>query len=173
VTSQTDDAAKIAHRVPPLAHGNMPSQYEFMSSQPVCSRTPGSAEHFDFVLAGSRKFVEVAQRAIVEPTLSRSASSAIWPAPLARQRLTWKFAVSAWTASISRRARAALLAVGGGTETRVVGNRADMRFSSAEPADLILSECDAITHVPHRSDPQRVSLALARAPDPGGGFENY
>jgi hypothetical protein len=43
-------------------------------------------------------------------------------------------------------------------------------FRLPEPVDLILSEYDAINHVPRRSDFRRVALAVARALNPGGWF---
>jgi len=49
--------------------------------------------------------------------------------------------------------------------------QADMRgFRLPEPVDLILSEYDAINHVPRHSDLRRVSSAVARALNPGGWF---
>ena len=62
--------------------------------------------------------------------------------------------------------------------------QADMRdFRLPEPVDLILSEYDAINHVPRHSDLRRVSSAVAGALNPGGwcffdvnnlaGFDKY
>lgn len=61
---------------------------------------------------------------------------------------------------------------------------ADMRFFRLpEPVDLILSECDALNHLPSRPDLRRVARAAAEALVPGGvfyfdvnnwpGFERY
>jgi SAM-dependent methyltransferase len=61
---------------------------------------------------------------------------------------------------------------------------ADMRrFKLPEPVDLITCECDALNHVPRKSDLRMVATAVARALRPGGyfyfdvnnrlGFERY
>ena len=48
---------------------------------------------------------------------------------------------------------------------------ADMRtFRLPEPVDLILSEYDAVNHVPHKSDLRKVATAAHRALRPGGYF---
>jgi len=49
--------------------------------------------------------------------------------------------------------------------------QADMRtFRLPEPVDLILSEYDAVNHVPHKSDLRKVAGAASRALRPGGYF---
>lgn len=48
---------------------------------------------------------------------------------------------------------------------------ADMRtFRLPEQVDLITCECDALNHVPHKRDLQRVAKSAARALRPGGYF---
>jgi len=48
---------------------------------------------------------------------------------------------------------------------------ADMRsFRLPEPVDLVTCEFDALNHVPHKSDLDRVARAVARALRPGGWF---
>src|ERR1017187_3370932 len=138
---------------------------------PVCSRTV-LAEHFDRVFTGYRGFIDAAHRAIVEPILPKSASPATWRAARARRRSPWRPAVSERTAWVSpracrapprRKARERKLPL------RVI--QADMRdFRLPEPVDLILSEYDAINHVPRHSDLRRVSSAVAGALNPGGWF---
>ena len=49
--------------------------------------------------------------------------------------------------------------------------RADMRtFQLPEPVDLITSECDAINHIPSKSDLRAVVRSAAKALKPGGHF---
>jgi SAM-dependent methyltransferase len=56
-----------------------------------------------------------------------------------------------------------------GLRVRVI--RADMRtFRLPEQVDLITSECDAVNHVPRKSDLARVARAASRALRRGGHF---
>jgi SAM-dependent methyltransferase len=49
--------------------------------------------------------------------------------------------------------------------------QADMRsFHLPEPVDLITCECDALNHIPRRSDLPRVARAVSRGLRPGGHF---
>ena len=130
------------------------------------------AEHFDQVFRGYRKSIEAAHRAIVEPILPGvrvacdlacgTGSTALELA--ARGIRMYGVDLSAGMCRAARRkARERKLAV------RVV--QADMRdFRLPEAVDLILSEFDAINHVPRRSDFRRVARAVARALNPGGWF---
>ena len=130
------------------------------------------AEHFDQVFAGSRKFIEAAHRAIVEPILPKvrvacdlACGTGATALDLAARgiRMYGVDLSPGMCRAARRKARERKLAL------TVV--QADMRdFRLPEPVDLILSEYDAINHVPRRSDLRRVSLAVARALNPGGWF---
>ncbi len=130
------------------------------------------AEHFDKVFAGYRIFIEEAHRAILEPILPEvhvacdlacgTGSTALDLA--ARGIRMYGVDLSAGMCRAARRkAKERKLAL------KVI--QADMRtVRLPEPADLILSEYDAVNHVPRRSDLRRVALAVARALKPGGWF---
>jgi len=130
------------------------------------------AEHFDQVFAGSRKFIEAAHRAIVEPILPKvrvacdlACGTGATALDLAARgiRMYGVDLSPGMCRAARRKARERKLAL------TVI--QADMRdFRLPEPVDLILSEYDAINHVPRRSDLRRVSLAVARALNPGGWF---
>ena len=130
------------------------------------------AEHFDQAFAGSRKFIEAAHRAIVGPILPKvrvacdlACGTGATALDLAARgiRMYGVDLSPGMCRAARRKARERKLAL------RVI--QADMRgFRLPEPVDLILSEYDAINHVPRRSDLRRVSLAVARALNPGGWF---
>jgi SAM-dependent methyltransferase len=130
------------------------------------------AGHFDQAFAGSRKFIEAAHRAIVGPILPKvrvacdlACGTGATALDLAARgiRMYGVDLSPGMCRAARRKARERKLAL------RVI--QADMRgFRLPEPVDLILSEYDAINHVPRRSDLRRVSLAVARALNPGGWF---
>jgi SAM-dependent methyltransferase len=130
------------------------------------------AEHFDRVFAGSRKFIAGARRDIVEPILPEvrvgcdlACGTGATALDLADRGIRmYGVDLSPGTCRAARRkARERKLAL------RVV--QADMRdFRLPEPVDLMLSEFDAINHVPRRSDLRRVCKAVARALHPDGWF---
>ena len=130
------------------------------------------AEHFDRVFGGYRKFIEAAHRNIVEPILPQvrvacdlACGTGTTALDLAARgiRMYGVDLSPGMCRATRRKARERKLAL------RVI--QADMRdFRLPEPVDLILSEYDAINHVPRRSDFRRVALAVARALNPGGWF---
>jgi len=142
-------------------------------SKPACVQPyRWLAEHFDRVFAGSRKFIEAAHHAIVEPILPQvrvacdlACGTGETALDLAGRgiRMYGVDLSPGMCRAARRKARERKLAL------PVI--QADMRdFHLPEPVDLILSECDAINHLPRRSDLRRVSLAVARALNPGGWF---
>jgi SAM-dependent methyltransferase len=130
------------------------------------------AEHFDRMFGGYRKSIDAAHSAIVEPILPQV-------------RVACDLACGTGTTALDLAARGIRMygvdlspgmcrAARRKARERRLGLRviqADMRdFRLPEPVDLILSEFDAINHVPRRSDFRRVALAVARSLNPGGWF---
>jgi len=130
------------------------------------------AEHFDRVFGEYRKSSEAAHRAIVEPILPQvrvacdlACGNGTTALDLAARGIPmYGVDLSPGMCRATRRkARERKLAL------RVI--QADMRnFRLPERMDLILSEYDAIIHMPRRSDSRRVASAVARALNPGGWF---
>ena len=130
------------------------------------------AEYFDRIFTGYRGYIDAAHRTIVEPILSEvrvgcdlgcgTGTTALDLA--ARGIRMYGVDLSPGMCRAARaKARERKLPL------RVI--RADMRdFRLPEPVDLVLSEYDAINHVPRRSDLRRVPAAVARALNPGGWF---
>jgi len=143
------------------------------------------AQHFDRMFAASRTSIEAARRAIVGPILPEvrvacdlACGTGATALDLAARGIrVYGVDLSPGMCRAARRkARQQKLAL------RVM--QADMRnFRLPEPVDLVLSEFDAINHVPRRSDLRRVLSAAARALHPGGwlffdvnnlaGFDKY
>jgi len=150
----------------------MPAQDEGMPKPAGVRPYRWLAEHFDRMFTGHHRFVEAARRAIVEPILPQvrvacdlacgTGTTAL--ALAARGIRMYGVDLSPGMCRAARRkAREQEAAL------RVI--LADMRsFRLPEPVDLVLSEFDAINHVPRRSDLRRVTLAVARALNPGGWF---
>ena len=165
-------SSQIPHRAPQLSHRDVPSQDDVMSKPAGVQPYRWLAEHFDQVFAGSRKFIDEAHRAIVEPVLPKvrvacdlGCGTGATALDLAVRgiRMYGVDLSPGMCRAARRKARERKLAL------RVI--QADMRgFRLPEPVDLILSEYDAINHVPRRSDLRRVALAVARALNPGGWF---
>jgi SAM-dependent methyltransferase len=130
------------------------------------------AEHFDRVFTGYRGFIDAAHRSIVEPILPQvrvacdlACGTGMTALDLAARgfRMYGVDLSPGMCRAARRNAREQKLPL------RVI--QADMRdFRLPEPVDLILSEYDAINHVPRHSDLRRVSSAVARALNPGGWF---
>jgi SAM-dependent methyltransferase len=130
------------------------------------------AEHFDRLFAGSRGFVKAARLAILKPILPQVRVACDLACGTGATALDLvAHGIRMYGVDLSpgmchaarRKARERKLSL------RVI--QADMRdFRLPEPVDLILSEYDAINHVPRRSDLRRVVSAVARALNPGGWF---
>lgn len=130
------------------------------------------AEYFDRVFSGYRKFIEAAHSVVLEPILPHvrvacdlacgTATTALDLA--ARGVRMYGVDLSPGMCRAARnKARERQLPL------RVI--RADMRdFRLPEPVDLVLSEYDAINHLPRHSDLPRVAATVARALNPGGWF---
>jgi SAM-dependent methyltransferase len=148
------------------------SQDEVMSKPAGVAPYRWLANHFDCVFAGSRTFIEAAHRVIVEPILPQV-------------RVACDLACGTGATALDLTARGIRMygvdlspgmcrAARHKAQVRKLAFRviqADMRdFRLPERVDLILSERDAINHVPRRADLRRVALAAARALNPGGWF---
>lgn len=130
------------------------------------------ADHYDSVFGGYRKFIEAAHRAILEPVLPMvrvgcdlACGTGTTALDLATRaiRMYGVDCSPGMCRAARRKARERKLAL------KVI--QADMRdFRLPEPVDLVLSEYDAINHVPRRSDLRRVCSAVARALNPGAWF---
>jgi SAM-dependent methyltransferase len=130
------------------------------------------AEYFDRIFTGYRENIDAAHRAILEPILPEvrvgcdlACGTGTTALDLAARGIRmYGVDLSPEMCRAARaKSRERKLAL------RVI--RVDMRdFRLPEPVDLILSECDAINHVPRRSDLRRVTAAVARALNPGGWF---
>ena len=130
------------------------------------------AEHFDRMFSGYRKYIEAAHREIVAPILPEvrcacdlGCGTGTTALDLAARgiRMYGVDLSPGMCRAARRKARERKLAL------RVI--EADMRdFRLPEPVDLILSEYDAINHVPRRPDLRRVTRAVSRALQPGGWF---
>ena len=130
------------------------------------------AEYFDRVFSGYRGYIERAHAAILEPILPHvrvacdlacgTGSTALDLA--ARGIRMYGVDISpAMCREARRKARKRKLPV------YVI--QADMRdFRLPESMDLIVSEYDAINHVPCRSDLRRVAAAVSHALNPGAWF---
>lgn len=130
------------------------------------------AEYYDDVFASARPPIDAARERFIGKLLASAETAcdlACGPGNTAldfarRGIRTYAVDLSPGMCRLTRqKARAA------GLPVRVI--RGDMRdFRLPEPVDLVSCECDAVNHVPHKSDLARVAQSVARALKPGGHF---
>lgn len=129
------------------------------------------ARYYDHLFEFRRPFGK-AREVLVEPLLGRVETAC----DLCCGTGTWALEMAArgirvygvdLSAEMCRLARAKARAAG----QRLKVMQADMRdFALPEPVDLVTCEFDALNHVPHKSDLDRVLACVALALKPGGHF---